>query len=49
MCGILAVFGKKVENFSSLLNKLKNRGPEDYSIIENDYQLGFTRLSCIHS
>jgi len=45
MCGILAVFGKKVENFSSLLNKLKNRGPEDCSIIENDYQLGFTRLA----
>lgn len=45
MCGILAVFGKPID-IKTHLAKLKNRGPEETSIVEKDkVQLGFTRLA----
>jgi asparagine synthase (glutamine-hydrolysing) len=46
MCGVLAIFGKQIENFDQYISKLKNRGPEDCSVLTgDDYQIGFTRLA----
>lgn len=45
MCGILAVFGKPIA-LAKNLAKLKNRGPEETTMMEKDrIQLGFTRLA----